>query len=240
MSSCYLYTMYDTIHINDGCVGIGTTKPASLLHIEGSTYLNSITNRTKNIDVTQCTLSNINYIKSKNIYAEGNVGIGSEIPSYALDVNGISCFSNMKIQKMGNLNLYNYIYGDILLTSGANKYIGFNISWGNLSVNDQLAFRISLKCQLSSNSDISYRVIDLFITPSSVSPKPELVRSNEVINLSSVDFNTFDQSVTRISATSIEVKMTWTAIAVTYKANLQAEILAASSLGDFVITPISG
>lgn len=239
MSSCYLYTMYDTIHINNGCVGIGTTKPSSLLHIEGSTYLNSITNRSKNIDFTNCTLSNINNINAKNIYTEGNVGIGTNSTRYSLDVNGITCFSNMKIQKMGNMCLYNFIYGDILLTSG-NKYIGFNISWSNISVNDQLAFRVNMKCQLSSNTDISYRVIDIFITPSSVSPNPGMVRYNEITNLSSTDFNTFSQSVTRISATSVEVKMTWTAIVATYKASIQTEILSPSLLGDFVITPISG
>jgi len=60
----YLYKIYDAINIHDGKVGIGTTDPSELLHVEGSVYFDRVTNRTSNLDFAYCTLNNINTINA--------------------------------------------------------------------------------------------------------------------------------------------------------------------------------
>lgn len=71
----YLHRIYDTINIKNSKVGIGTTTPSELLHVEGAMYVDKITNASKLLDFNTLSLSNINNITSFGTITASNLRI---------------------------------------------------------------------------------------------------------------------------------------------------------------------
>lgn len=71
----YLHRIYDTLNIRNSKVGIGTTNPSELLHVEGTMSVNKITNAVGALDFNQLDLTNINNIVSTGTLTASNLNI---------------------------------------------------------------------------------------------------------------------------------------------------------------------
>ena len=172
--------------LSDGKVGIGTTNPDGLLHIDGMTRTNaaivteasaSATNTIMEIQnngaakrmTLQYDNTNINFnIADRNDAAiatfreGGNVGIGTTVPSEKLDVNGTVNLTNLKVSTSQGSD------GQVLTSTGS------GIAWESLPNTTQtilnsnfidsgsttLALRIPFNTLTETSSNQYYNHID--------------------------------------------------------------------------------
>lgn len=72
-----VYTLYDTVSIRDGKVGVGTTNPSEAFHLHaGSMYVNRITNASSNVDFAYSVLCNVKMLKVDTLSSSTSTVIG--------------------------------------------------------------------------------------------------------------------------------------------------------------------
>ncbi|MCL2041447.1 MAG: hypothetical protein FWG84_05335 [Bacteroidales bacterium] len=74
--------------LNNGRVGIGTTEPEKMLHVQGDSYFNG------NVGVGTTEPEKMLHVQGDS-YFNGKVGVGTSDPKYPLDVNGSANFNKI-------------------------------------------------------------------------------------------------------------------------------------------------
>lgn len=128
-----LRSINDTIHIYDGNVGIGTTVPTNLLHIEGGIYTYQLGNINSNIDMQQSVLAN-----AQSLFASRLVSTPVIQNSITSNVDmSYNTFNNVKTIAVDNIT--SVTNGNTIYMSGnslsniANIYVNNDVNiLGNL------------------------------------------------------------------------------------------------------------
>jgi hypothetical protein len=182
--------------------------------------------------------SNAEYLRVDTL---GNVGIASAAPLYKLDVAGTTRVQDALYLATQGMNTIFYSFGGQVLTN-SNTYIGLTMSWANLTTDNKLAFRVQVKCHLASDDSIVYRKFESLITPAndSANGKPKQVVATEIADTNTDDFSQMTHTVTRNDANTVDLRVAWTTAVTSYIGNVQVEVFASTSLGDFTFVPIYG
>ena len=258
------------LHIADGAyVGIGTDAPDSRLHVKDSAAT-TVHVETTTADAVQVQLTNssgstyvgpasdgaielystaaapirigTNSTEAVSILTDGNVGIGTSTPSYKLDVAGKTRVSDAFYLNTNGMNTIFYSSGDTSYSAAGAKYIGMNIAWANVTTDNKKTFRVKVKCHLASDTSVAYRKFETLITPvnNAGSNKPKEVVATEIADTNNDDFTMLTHTVTRSTNTEVELRVSWDTALTSYVGNIQLEVFASETLGDFTFTPISG
>lgn len=169
---------------------------------------------------------------------DGNVGVGTASAAYKLDVSGKARVADSLYLTQGNMNTITFSSGKNSYTSTGAGSIGVRLAWTNVTTDNKLAFRVSIKCHLASDSDVAYRKFESLITPANDNDKPKEVTASEVTDTSNGKFEDLSHTVTRNDQQSVDLLIQWSAVDQPYLANLQVEVFAATDLGDFTFTPL--
>lgn len=258
------------LHIADGAyVGIGTDAPDSRLHVKDVTTT-TVHVESTTADAVQVKLTNssgdtfvgpaadgaielystsssrmkigTNSTEAVSIVSDGNVGIGSTAPTYKLDVAGKTRVSDALYLTTNGMNTIFYSSGDTVYSTAGAKYIGMNIAWANVTTDNKKTFRVQVKCHLASDSSVAYRKFETLVTPANDAGtnKPKQIVATEIADTNNDDFSMLTHTVNRDSTNAVELRLSWTTALTSYVGNVQVEVFASESLGDFTFTPISG
>jgi len=173
-----------------------------------------------------------------SIYYNNSVGIGTILPQYSLDVKGSFNVNGIIAQTSDNCISYSMVYGDKSMSNGIGKYISFIVSWSNTITDDKKTFRLGGVCHLvSSDTQYLYNKFECLITPNNdiSNNKPKLLVITDSNTLVTSNFTNVTITGTRISATSVNFKIQWDTTETSYIGSLQIEILASSTLGNFIL-----
>jgi hypothetical protein len=186
-----------------------------------------------------------NSAENISIMTDGKVGIGSTDPQYLVDIGGDARIAGTVYQTTGSMNTITYAFGGEDLTD-SNSFLGFNLSWSqtipaNQVGGNKLVFRVMVKCHLASDDSVAYRKFETLINPvnDSANGKPMQIVATEIADTSNNDFSNLLHTVTRTGDNAVDVKVTWSTSVASYVGNMQIEVFASTSLGDFTFTPIS-
>lgn len=171
----------------------------------------------------------------------GNVGIGTTAPVYKLDVAGATRISNSLYLNVGGMNLITSSYGSKSFTSSGAAYIGMKLAWANVTTDNKLAFRAVAKCHLASDSSVAYRKFESIITPANdaANGKPKQTVATEIADTNNDDFTMLTHTVTRSTSSSVDLVVSWSTALSSYIGNIQIEVFASDSLGNFTFTALS-
>ena len=139
------------------------------------------------------------------------------------------------------LNHASFYFGDQDYTgAGSSNFIGSTISWVNLTYNNKLAFRITAKCSLASDSEIAYHQFESLVSPVDdfASQRPKGITSANMENHAATSFSNITHTITRHSGNSVDVKVIWDTSATSYVGNVELQVLASTRLGDIAFAPI--
>lgn len=249
-----------------GFVGIGTTTADSRLHVYdtkatfahiqnttsteaqvkmtnsgGDTFIGPSQNAS--IDFFSTALqpirvgtSNVSYMHFTN----SNVGIFDSNPLYRLDVAGKTRVQDALYLTTGGMNTIFYSFGGQSLNASSTE-LGVTMSWANVTTNNKLTFRVKVKCHLASDNSVAYRKFESLITPANdnANGKPKQIVATEVADTNNDDFTQMTHTVIRNGTKSVSLKVNWATSVSSYIGNMQVEVFASTSLGDFSFTPIS-
>ena len=125
---------------SSGNVGIGTSSPQGILHVQGASsqlllnYLGS-NSYLDSDNIIFRSYASASYPERMRIDSSGNVGIGTSSPSKLLDVNGDALISGLTVGKGGGTTTGNTAFGVNALfsstTSNGNIAIGHNALYAN-------------------------------------------------------------------------------------------------------------
>ena len=180
--------------------------------------------------------SNAEYIR---VATNGNVGIGSTSPAFPLDVANTTRIKDALYLNTNNMNTIFYSFGGQTFSSGS-KFIGMTLAWANATTNNKLAFRVKVKAHLAGDDSVAYRKFESIITPAndSANGKPKQIVATEIADTNNNDFSALTHTVTRVGNSSVDLKVSWSTTVSSYIGNIQVEIFANTSLGNFTFTPI--
>lgn len=258
------------LHIADGAyVGIGTDAPDSRLHVKDSA-LTTLHVETTTSDAVQVKLTNsagdtfigpnadgdiqlystanspikigTNSSTAVTVLADGNVGIGTTSPTYKLEVAGKTRVADALYLTTNGMNTIFYSSGDTAYSAAGAKYIGMNIAWANVTTDNKKTFRVQVKCHLASDDSVAYRKFETLITPANDAgnDKPKQIVATEMADANNNDFTMLAHTVTRSASNEVELRVSWSSSLTSYVGNIQLEVFASETLGDFTFTPISG
>lgn len=258
-------TFYDdtnvAVQIADlGMVGIGTGAPSSKLHIYETSNVPAqvrMTNSIGDLTIGPALSASVyelfstanaplrigtNSVEALRVATNGNIGVGTTTALYKLDVAGKTRVSDALYLRTGNMNTIFYSYGGHAFSAAGNAYIGMTVAWANTVSDNKLVFRVKVKCHLASADSVAYRKFETMITPAddSANGKPKQVVASEVADTNNNDFTMLTHTVTRNTGSSVDIKLEWSTALTSYIGNVQLEVFANTSLGDFTFTPISG
>lgn len=253
-----------------GLIGVGTSSPSTKLHVydassdvvatlqatgtnaarlamsnaAGVTYVGPSASGTVDIKTTadQPMIFSTSNTERLRIASDGSVGIGTTTVNYALDVHGSAvAFSSPVYVKNGSMNVIQYSYGGEAYTTVGNHSLGLRLAWQNVTTENRLTFRASVKFHVASSSSVAYRRFESLITPvnSAGNNKPGQLVATEIADTMNSDFTGLTHTVTRNGDTSVDVVISWNAVASLAYGNVQIEIFANDALGDFTFTPLS-
>jgi hypothetical protein len=258
------------LHIADGAfVGIGTDAPDSRLHVKDSTtttvHVESTTADAVQVQLTNSSGSTYvgpasdgaielystaaapmrigtNSQEAVTILSDGNVGIGSTTPSYKLDVSGKTRVTDAFYINTNGMNTIFYSSGDTAYSAAGAKYIGMNMAWANVTTDNKKTFRVNVRCHLASDSSVAYRKFETLVTPvnDAGTNKPKEIVATEIADTNNDDFTALTHTVTRNANNEVELRVSWNTALTSYVGNIQLEVFASETLGDFTFTPISG
>lgn len=258
------------LHIADGAfVGIGTDAPDSRLHVKDSTtttlHVESTTADAVQVQLTNSSGSTYvgpasdgaielystaaapmrigtNSQEAVTILSDGNVGIGSTAPSYKLDVSGKTRVTDAFYINTNGMNTIFYSSGDTAYSAAGAKYIGMNMAWANVTTDNKKTFRVNVRCHLASDSSVAYRKFETLVTPvnDAGTNKPKEIVATEIADTNNDDFTALTHTVTRNTNNEVELRVSWNTALTSYVGNIQLEVFASETLGDFTFTPISG
>lgn len=171
----------------------------------------------------------------------GNVGVGTTAPTYKLDVAGATRITNSLYLNVGGMNLINSSYGSKSFTSSGAAYIGMKLAWTNVTTDNKLAFRAVVKCHLASDTSVAYRKFESIITPANDAGngKPKQTVATEIADTNNDDFTMLTHTVTRSTSSAVDVVVSWNTALTSYIGNIQVEVFASESLGNFTFTSLS-
>lgn len=252
-----------------GYIGINTAAPTSRLHMydttnllahiqtttdgqaqvkmtnsNGSTTVGSASDGTIELMSTASQLMRIGTNSDASqllLDVSGNIGIGTTSAGYKLDVSGTTRIQNAFYLTTNNMNTIFYSYGGQTFANGT-KFIGLRLQWANTVTDNKLVFRSKVKCHLASDSSVAYRKFESLVTPKndSATSRPNQVISTEIADTNNGDFGSMTHTVVRNAANAVDIKVSWTTAVASYLGNIQIEVFANTSLGDFTFTPING
>lgn len=249
-----------------GFVGIGTAVADSRLHIvdNTSTYAHV---ETSTSDAAQMKLSNnsghtfvgpsstgtidlmstsilpmrigTNNAEAMHVAVNGFVGIGSQSPAYKMDIGGQTRIQDSLYLYTNNMNTIFYSYGGQTFVTG-NCFIGLTMAWVNATLTNQMAFRVTVKCHIASDTNVAYRKFESIVSPTNDSANgyPKQVVSTEIVDTANDDFVALAHTITRNTDNAVDLRVSWTALN-SCTGNIQVSVFAHSALGDFTFTPVS-
>lgn len=250
-----------------GFVGINTDAADSRLHIYDSaaTYVHLQTSTTDEAQVKLTNASGDTFVGPSSsgtidlystavepirigtnstanmlrIETDGNVGIATDSALYKLDVWGTTRVKDAFYLTTQNMNTIFYSYGGESLNASS-TFIGLTLAWANVTTDNKLAFRVKVKCHLASDNSIAYRKFETIVTPAndSASGKPKQIVATEIADTNNDDFTSMTHTVARTNTKAVDLKVTWATALTNYIGNIQVEVFASTSLGDFTFTPI--
>lgn len=253
-----------------GSIGIGTLTPVSDLHVYDATADALTTIQATSTNAAQVQLINgggttvigpsssavqfkttavqpIEFGTSNTtrmvIASNGSVGIGTTSPQYALDVRGSAInFAAPIIHRVGSMVIVQTCVGNQSYSTTGSHHLGIRAQWANTTTDNKLTFRVTAKFHIASDTTGAFRRFESLVTPKndSATSKPcdlVVVGTGET---SGTEFTGFSNSVVRNGANSVDIRVDWTSAAQPAIGNLQVQIFANESLGDFTFTTISG
>ncbi len=123
----YLYSINDTINIYQNKVGIGTTYPLQLFHVEGGIYNYSFSNNTSNFDFNYSTISNIKKLRTDIIDTQNSSDLINVSNRSFSNINNL--FVNRE-SYTSNLNVYGSYTFLNTTTSNTKQLIVSNVNDG--------------------------------------------------------------------------------------------------------------
>ena len=221
-----------------------TTSDAAQVHMTntgGETYIGPSSNATIDFMSTatqpiRIGTSNSEYMR---IATNGYVGIGSTAPVYPLDIKGKTRVQDALYLTTNNMNTIFYSYGGHTFSSGSHS-IGLTMAWANSQSDNSLAFRVQVKCHIATPAgSVAYRKFETIVTPKDNSnDTPNQIIATEIADTNNSDFSQLTHTVTRAGASSVALSVAWTTTVSSYVGNIQVEVFANTTLGDFTFTPL--
>ena len=174
------------------------------------------------------------------VASDGKVGIGSTAPAYPLDITGVTRVQDALYLTTNSMNTIFYSYGGQSFASGSHS-IGLTMAWANTVTDNSLAFRVKVKCHVATPAgSVAYRKFETIVTPKNnlSSGTPNQIIATEIADTNNSDFSQLTHTVTRAGASSVNLSVAWTTTVSSYIGNIQVEVFANTSLGDFTFTPV--
>ncbi len=253
-----------------GLIGIGTDAPSTKMHIydassdvettleatgtnaarivmsnaAGITYVGPSSAGTVDIKTTadQPMVFGTSNEERMRIASDGMVGIGTTTVNYALDVHGSAvAFSAPVYVKNGSMNVIQFSHGGESYTSSGNHTLGLRLAWANVTTENRLTFRASVKFHIASSTSVAYRRFESLISPvnNAGNDKPGQLVATEIADTMNSDFTGLTHTVTRHDSHAVDIVISWNAVASNAYGNIQLEVFANQTLGDFTFTPLS-
>lgn len=125
MADPTLRTINDTIHIYNGNVGIGSSSPQNLLHIEGGIYTYQLGNMNSNIDMQQTVLANASSLYASTIVTTPRIAsLTSNIDLTYSTLTNINTIAVDNLTAVTNGNIY---FSGKSLSNIANMYVSKDV-----------------------------------------------------------------------------------------------------------------
>jgi hypothetical protein len=240
------------LHVYDGSSNVVATLAAAstnaaqvrMSNASGITIIGPSSNGTVDFATTadQPLVFGTSNVERMRVMQGGNIGVGTTDALYALDVRGTSVgFFSPVYVKNGSMNLITTSIGNVSFTTTGSHSMGVRLTWTNVISSSLQVFRTTVKFHIASDSEVAYRTFDTFINPKNdaVNNFPsQLVYANDV-NMIFTNFTNLSHTASRYDNNSVDLVISWSMAAQPALANLQLEIFANDSLGDFTFQSLS-
>lgn len=113
----------------------------------------------------------------------------------------------------GELTTLRKLYGNLVYTSGTSHSLTIPISWTTTQTDDYAAFLVTGKFRgLLNDTETLYRRFETWVTPKdeSSTSKPKGLVDYEVANYNTGGISGFGHTLTRNTATSVDLTISWT------------------------------
>lgn len=214
--------------LDTGLVGVGTATVTSRMGVYGNLSIGS------------------NYAAiaapAYGALIQGNVGIGTTTATAKLDVGGALVIRDTLNQYM---NTTQFVHGinSADFTSTGSKYAGFTVAWATATSDKKNSFKVNLKVHFTSDTNATFSTIEGVINPidnTTTTPSGLVIGTPTTTSLNTTDFRFITMTAVRASATSVDVRVNYTANLTPSRVAVYLEIVAPTALGKFTLTPLSG